>query len=555
MNKKDKIFIAAAWPYANGSLHLGHVAGLIGADIIARYFRLHGADVLYVSGSDCHGTPIAVAAEKAGVAPAEIAAKYHKEFVETLIHGLHFSYDNYTTTTTENHKNVVQDLFLKLYNKGYIYLKAEKLPYCKKCDKFLPDRFVEGICPICGFNGARGDQCDNCGNLLNAIDLKESRCKTCGEAPEWRETEHFFLKFEPFVKELKKRAKKLGDKWRPNAKNFTLQLLEQGFHDRAITRDTDWGIEIPLPGYETKRIYVWFEAVSGYLSASIEHSNNKNEPDLWKEFWQNDKATHYYVHGKDNIPFHTIIWPAILLGAGDLHLPDVIVSSEYLTLEKKQFSKSRNWMISLPDFLAGFDADTLRYYLVVSGPENADADFSWKDYAAKVNNEMIANFGNLVNRTLTQIKKNFEAGLEPPKSLTKEDKALLRAAEDSFDGVGDLIAAVKFREALQKVFELIAETNKYLNVNEPWKRIKENKDDAGRSLFVAGQIIKCVGVLVEPFLPEAARKIKDVLGVADADFIWQYPALKTIVVGDIVPLYKKIEQVQVDAELDKLGGA
>jgi len=352
---------------------------------------------------------------------------------------------------------------------------------------------------------------------------------------------------------LKKRAAEQGDKWRPNAKNFTLQLLEQGFHDRAITRDTDWGIEIPLPGYETKRIYVWFEAVSGYLSASIEYSNNKNEPNLWKEFWQNDKAIHYYVHGKDNIPFHTIIWPAILLGASDLHLPDVIVSSEYLTLEKKQFSKSRNWMISLPDFLTGFNADTLRYYLVASGPENADADFSWRDYAAKVNNEMIANFGNLVNRALSQIKKNFAGGLEAPKNFTKEDKALLKAAEDSFNSVGDLIAAAKFREAVQAVFALIGETNKYLNANEPWKRIKEDKDDAGRSLFVAGQIIKCLAVLVEPFLPEAARKIKDVLYIADVEFVWQYPKLGAITVGELTPLYKKIEQEQVNEELSKLG--
>ena len=547
------IFIAAAWPYANGSLHLGHVAGLIGADIIARYFRLHGDEVLYVSGSDCHGTPIAVEAEKQGVHPSIIADKYHEEFRETLIDGLNFSYDNYTRTTTENHKKVVQDLFLKLHDKGYIYTKTENLPYCPNCRRFLPDRYIEGTCPKCDFNNARGDQCDNCGNLLNPIDIIKPRCKTCGNEPEWRDSEHFFLKFSPFAKELKKRAEKLGDGWRVNAKNFTIQLLEQGFNDRAITRDIEWGIEIPLPGYETKRIYVWFEAVCGYLSASIEHSNDINEPDKWKNFWQNKKAIHYYVHGKDNIPFHTIIWPSILLGAGDLHLPDIIVSSEYLTLEHKQFSKSRHWMISLPGFLAGFDADTLRYYLVVCGPENSDADFSWTDYASKVNNEMIGNFGNLVNRVLSQVKNNFSEKLVKPKKFEQEDKVLLDLAESTFVTVGVAIREAHFRDGIREIFKLVDATNKYLNDSAPWKKIKENRDDAERALFVGTQIIKCLAILIEPYLPLSSDKILTMLNLKKNELTWQYPELADIAVGEIVPLYKRIEPEQVDNERRKLG--
>lgn len=547
------ILIAAAWPYANGSLHLGHVAGLLGADILARYFRLNGDDVLYVSGSDCHGTPIAVEAEKQGVPASEIANKYHEEFKKTLIDGLSFSYDNYTKTTTENHKKVVQDLFLKLYKKGYIYTKTEKLAYCSNCERFLPDRYIEGVCPKCDFNNARGDQCDNCGNLLNPIDLKKPRCKICGGEPEWRDSEHFFLKFSPFADELKKRAEKLGDSWRVNAKNFTIQLLEQGFNDRAITRDTDWGIEIPLSGFETKRIYVWFEAVCGYLSASIEHAENINEPDKWKEFWQNKKAVHYYVHGKDNIPFHTIIWPAILLGAGDLHLPDIIVSSEYLTLEHKQFSKSRHWMISLPDFLANFDADTLRYYLVVSGPENSDADFSWSDYASKVNNEMIGNFGNLVNRVLSQVKNNFPDKLVKPRNFEREDKEILKSAEAAFKTVGQAISEAHFRDGLKEIFKLVDAANKYLNDAAPWKKIKENREDAARSLFVGTQVIKCLAVLIEPYLPTSAKKIQLMLNVEKTDLSWKYPAPMNTVVGEIATLYKRIEPEQVADEKAKLG--
>ena len=383
--------------------------------------------------------------------------------------------------------------------------------------------------------------------------MKKPRCKICNHEPEWRDSEHFFLKFSPFAKELKKRAEKLGDSWRVNAKNFTIQLLEQGFNDRAITRDTDWGIEIPLPGFETKRIYVWFEAVCGYLSASIEYSNSINEPNKWKEFWENKKAMHYYVHGKDNIPFHTIIWPSILLGAGELHLPDVIVSSEYLTLEHKQFSKSRHWMISLPDFLAGFDAETLRYYLVVCGPENSDADFSWVDYASKVNNEMIGNFGNLVNRVLSQVKNNFPEKLNQPKKFGAEDKILLDLAESTFKSVGEAIVKAHFRDGIREIFKLVDAANKYLNDAAPWKKIKESKEDAERSLFVGTHVIKCLAILIEPYLPSSAEKIQQMLNLEKSDSTWQYPKLEDIVVNEIAPLYKRIEPEQIENEKAKLG--
>ncbi|MFA5421084.1 MAG: methionine--tRNA ligase, partial [Patescibacteria group bacterium] len=395
MNRK--ILIASAWPYANGSLHLGHVAGLIGADVLARYFRLKGDDVLFVSGSDCHGTPIAVEADRQGISPVEISEKYHKEFKDNFLNGLSFSFDNYTKTNTENHYRVIQEMFLKLYNEGHIYEKEEELPYCPKCEKFLADRYIEGECYMCGFSSARGDQCDNCGNLIDTKKLINPKCKICGTTPEWRKTKHFFLRLSAWEKEILSFVEN-SKGWRQNAKNFSQEFIKNGLHDRAITRDTEWGIPLPLEGYEGKRIYVWFEAVLGYLSASKEHSDN------WADFWQNDKALHFYFHGKDNIPFHSIILPIILMSYGGLHLPDRMFSTEYLNLENKQFSKSRRHAVWLNDFLAEFDSESLRYYLILNGPETADANFSWSDYMAKTNNELIGNFGNLVFRVLSFVK-------------------------------------------------------------------------------------------------------------------------------------------------------
>lgn len=549
--KKRHILIAAAWPYANGSLHLGHVAGLIGADILARYFRLNGDNVLYVSGSDCHGTPIVLEADRLKTTPEKIAAKYHEEFIKTLVAGMAFTYDNYTTTTTENHKQVVQELFLKLYNDGNIYKKTEELPYCVQCARFLPDRYIEGECPICHFADARGDQCDNCGTLTNTKELIKPKCKICGSAPEWRESEHFFLKLTAWQEQLKAWVKD-STGWRLNAKNFTLKFLNQGLIDRAITRDTEWGIEIPLPGYESKRIYVWFEAVSGYLSASKEWAQKIGKPEAWQDFWKNDEALHYYVHGKDNIPFHAIIWPAILLGQKNLHLPDRIVSSEYLTLEKKQFSKSRRWAVWLPDFLAEFDYETLRYYLVINGSETSDADFSWSEFATRTNSELIGTFGNFVFRVLSFINKNFPEGISFPKKLNNKEAEFIELTEKTFSLTATALEAGRFREALRFVFTLIEQGNKYINDCAPWKTIKTDKVQAATDLAVAAQVIKSLAILIRPFLPTSSDKIAQSLGFDVNTFKWSYPEENLIKVFDPEPLYKRIEEDDVKKQLDFL---
>lgn len=565
MNKK--IFIGLAWPYANGSLHLGHISSFIGADIIARFHRLNGDDVLFVSGSDCYGTPIAVEAAEKGIKPSVIADRYHAEFQENLIDGLGFSYDIYTKTTTDHHTKVVQELFLDLYKKGFLYTKTEKALFSPLLNRFLPDRFVEGGCPKCSYDGARGDQCDECGTLLDPLELKNPRINpkilkregTLNEDDlrlEVRESEHFYLKLTALQKTLEEWVEKTSGPWRANARSFAKSFLKQGLHDRAITRDTDWGVPIPLPGYESKRIYVWFEAVTGYLSASKLWANEKGTPDAWKEFWKNDDAVHYYVHGKDNIPFHTIIWPALLLAEGGLHTPDRIVSSEYLNLEGKQFSKSRGWGVWVPGFLDAFDPETLRYFLVVNGPETSDANFVWSEYAKLVNGELIGTFGNLVNRVLSFSKSKFPDGLRFTGKLDEESVDLLKLAEDAFPKVGELIKEGKFRAAFKVVLDVAEHGNRFVHKKEPWQKIKDEtkREEVEADLAVVVHLVRTLAVLVNPFLPKTSEKIYSFLGLSIQDVVWTYPKPnETQKVANVLPIFRKIEDAEIDEQNARLG--
>jgi methionyl-tRNA synthetase len=549
INKGKNIFIGAAWPYANNSLHLGHVSALIGSDILARYFRQSGADVLFVSGSDCHGTPIVVAAEEQNIEPREIALKFHKEFRQNLIDGLSFTYDNYTNTLTDHHKKVVQEIFLKLYEQGDIYTKVETLPYCPKCDRFLPDRYIEGTCPKCGYKNARGDQCDECASLLDPKDLINPRCKVCQTTPEFRESEHFFLKLSKYQSQIEDLLKH-AENWRVNAKGFTAKLLKEGLRDRAITRDTKWGIPIPVEGYEDKRIYVWFEAVSGYLTGSVEYSHVLGSPDLWKKFWENEKAYHYYVHGKDNIPFHTIIWPAILMANGGLNLPNAIISSEYLTLEKKQFSKSRNWAVWLPEFLENFNGEYLRYILTANGSETSDADFSWKEFQERVNKELIGNFSNFIYRTLQLIENNFDSKLEANLELNEKQTEFIEKAIISYENSGNLIENGHFREALKVIFELAESGNKFLAETEPWKKIKENKSEAEKDLLTCYLVIYQFSALIKPFLPQTSDNLTKITGRISDEWAFEKP--NTVKLNKSFPLFKRIEDEEIEREISKL---
>ena len=553
-NTARNVFIGGAWPYANSSLHLGHAAALLPGDVIARYHRQNGDNVLYVSGSDCFGTPISLSAQAKGVEPRAIADAYHTEFKETFS-SLGFSYDLYTRTDTLNHREVVQELFLDLFAKGLIYPKTADALYSPHLARFLPDRYVVGGCPKCGAH-ARGDQCESCGTPLDALELVDPKinpqslahAETLSDEDrrlEVRPSEQFYLRLSAFEGYLKEWTAKTAGAWRTNARTFTESFLRGGLYDRAITRDTDYGVPIPIEGYEDKRIYVWFEAVSGYLSASKLWAKQRGDKGLWKAWWESGDAIHYYVHGKDNIPFHTVLWPAIIEGAGSLHAPDVIVSSEYLSVDGAKFSKSRGNAAALDALIAQFGQDALRYYLIANGPEASDSNFSLSEFEAKVNGELIGTFGNLVHRTLSIAGKHFRGGLWQPEALDEESQELLDDARAAFPKIGTLIEAGKLRAAWKEILELAAQGNRYIDAKAPWKKVKvpELHHEAEASLAVLINLIHALARLIAPFLPNSATHICASLGVNSECEEWAFPEVRTKhrVRTDITPLYQRIE--------------
>jgi len=550
----ERIFIGVAWPYANSPLHIGQIAGAyLPPDIFARYHRLKGNEVLMVSGSDQHGTPITIRAEQESKKPAEIAGKYHKQFLESW-QQFGISFDLFTTTGTANHEEVAQDIFLTLLDKGYIYKDKVSQPYCPKCRRFLPDRYIEGICPHCEYEGARGDQCDQCGRPLNPIELVEPRCGVCGAAPEFRESEHFFLKLSAFEDRLLTWLKRQKH-WKLNVYNFTLSYLENGLKDRAITRDIAWGVPLPIQGFDGKRLYVWFEAVIGYLSASKEWAKNNKSSDKWREFWQGEARSYYFI-GKDNIPFHTIIWPAMLMGYGGLNLPYDVPANEYLTIEGRKLSSSRNWAVWLPDYLSRYDPDPLRYLLSVNMPENGDTDFSWREFVRRNNDELVATYGNLVQRVLTFIYRHFDGMVPSPVKLDSSSQDLMAKAEETLRVMDGLLYQCRFKEAIWTAMSLAQESNRYLEEKSPWKIIKEDKQAAADSLYVALYVIACLKTALYPFLPFSSQKLHRMLGFEGniEDYGWQPLAPKH---GQKLmppePLFVKLDEEIIAEETARLG--
>ena len=549
----ERIFIGVAWPYANGSLHLGHVAGAyLAPDIFARYHRLKGNEVLMVSGSDQHGTPITVRADQERKKPEEIAARYHQEFLQSW-QKLGISFDLFTTTGTQNHRQQVQDIFLTLHKKGYIYKDTMALLYCSSCQRFLPDRYVEGTCPYCHFEGTRGDQCDSCGKPLNPVDLVDPHCRICGAFPEVKESEHFFLRLSAFNEQLLAWVSEQSH-WRPNVLNFTVSLLKEGLKDRAITRDIEWGVPVPMSGFDDKRIYVWFEAVIGYLSASKEWAESCGDEEKWRDFWQGDAKSYYFI-GKDNIPFHTIIWPAMLMGYEGLNLTYDVPANEFLTLEGRPLSTSRNWAVWLPDYLERYEPDPLRYFLSASMPESGDTDFSWREFVRRNNDELVATYGNLVHRVLTFTYRNFEGAVPSPGERDERDEALLVKVEDAFAAMDRLRYNCRFREAMRTAMSLAQETNRYLDDKSPWKRIKEDRQGSATSLYVALVAISGLKTLLYPFLPFSSQKLHRLLGFEGRmeDTSW---ALTPLPAGQKLappePLFVKLEDKIAAEEAAKL---
>lgn len=539
------IFIGGAWPYANGSLHLGHVAALLPGDILARYYRQKGEKVLYVSGSDCNGTPISIRANQENTTTESIANRYHEEFVECF-QKLGFSYDLYTRTDAKHHHKSVQSIFLKLLENGYLYKKTIDQAYCETDQQFLPDRFVEGLCPNCGAK-ARGDQCDNCSAILDPLDLIDKRCKICGDQPIIKETEHFYFSFSQFQKKLETFVEKAQQEnsWRENAISLTTRYLKEGIPDRAVTRDLPNGVEVPIPGFEGKKIYVWIEAVAGYLTASIEWAKQNHEN---IEDWWNKDTISYYIHGKDNIPFHSVIWPAILMGLNNSALPTHIVSNEYLTLEKRKLSTSQNWAVWVPYILEKYDADSIRYFLTINAPENRDTDFSWREFVFSHNSELLGAYGNFVNRTLKFIEKSYD-GKTPEGKINLEIKAKIRQL---YEEVGSLIMNAHFKKSLENIFEFVRYANKYFDEQKPWIQINEEKSLCDQTMANCIYIISNLAQLLHPFLPFSSQNVKEMLGLSELS--WEEIEISSISTKEIKPLFKRIDLVRIEEELERLNG-
>jgi methionyl-tRNA synthetase len=589
------ILVAAAWPYANSQIHVGNVTGsYLPADIFARYQRLAGNRVILVSGSDAHGTPVTVRADADGTTPVEVYQRFHAGFLD-LFQKLGLTYDLFTSTHTENHFKVSQSIFLALKDNGYLYTEKQQQWYSAAQRRFLPDRYVEGTCYICGYNNARGDQCDNCGSLLDATQLIDPRSKIDGSTPELRETEHFYLdlgKLQPYIVDFLHGKESF---WRPNVMRQSLgQIQAEDLHGRAITRDLDWGIPVPVEGWEGKCLYVWFEAVIGYLSAAVEWAEINGEPQAWHDWWYNPESRSYYFIGKDNIPFHAVIWPAQLKGAGEafgklfegqgganLNLPYDVPANEFMNLEGQKISGSRNWAVWALDFLTRYDPDPLRYYLTANMPENRDTDWDWTGFLHSNNGELVATWGNLANRVLSFAYRHWEGHVPDPGELRPQDLELLATIDEGFKTVGGHLEAVHLRLALAEAIRLATEVNKYLDVCAPWFSIKTDKQSAAASIFTALRAIDSLKVLLAPFLPFTCERLHAYLGYTrplfgeqlvqtcsdtlgahtvlrylpgDANGRWepsQLPAGQAL--QQPAPLFKKLDEGIVDQERSRLG--
>jgi methionyl-tRNA synthetase len=585
----EKILVCTAWPYASGDRHIGHLASYVPPDIFARYQRLIGNDVLMVSGSDSHGTPITVRADAEGVTPREIFERYHARFLDTFQRA-GISYDLFTHTDTENHHRIAQDIFMACLNNGYLYKEKQRQLYSESEGRFLPDRYVEGTCPICGYNDARGDQCDNCGNLLDPIELINPRSKIDGSTPVIRETEHFFLDLPKLTGRLEAYLNDDKEHWRLPVLNFSRGYLKKGLKGRAITRDIEWGIPVPLPGYEEKRLYVWFEAVMGYFTASIEWAHNVGQPEKWKEWWYDPSAKTYYFMGKDNVIFHTIIWPGELMAIGNLYeddptktlnLPYNVAANEFLNMESKKLSTSRNWVISAPDILERYDPDAVRYYMTAIAPETRDADFTWEEFVRRNNDELVATWGNLANRVLSFAYRQFEGRVPQPGEMDDLDRNVLAEAEAGFQSVGDLIGSLRLKAGLEEAMRIARAANVYLDQKAPWFQIKQSREAAATSVYVTLRVIDNLKMLLSPFLPFTCQRLHEMLGYEGQIFGRQctqtftetershtalcYDASQAtgwwepsrLPAGQALrqpsPLYKKLDEDTVEKELARMG--
>jgi methionyl-tRNA synthetase len=553
-----KVLVTCAWPYVNYMPHLGTLVQVLSADVVARYYRLKGEDVVMVSGSDEHGTPIEVEAVRLGISPKQLTDKIHAKVVE-LFKKWGFSFDNYTRTENPIHKEFVQAYQMKIYNNGYIFTQETEMLYCEKCSRFLPDRFVEGKCPYCGYETARGDQCDACGRLLDPTFLIEPYCTICKSKPIIKKTKQWYF-------DLPKFSEKLNDyinnnKELPaNARNFSLNLIKEGLKPRAMTRDVNWGIPAPFPGAEGKTFYVWFENVLGYISATVEYFRNRGEPEKWKEYWFNKEAKTLYFVGKDNIPFHVIIFPALLLASGeDYNLPWNVPATEFLQFKGERASKSRRIGIWIDEALEVFPADYWRFFLMATRPETKDTNFSWELFIEKINSDLNDTFGNFIHRTLAFMNAQFNGEVPQPEALDEDDKQILETLKEKVETVAKEIEDCGLQSAANTMISISRMGNQYLNEKEPWNLIKKDREKAASIIYVAAQIVKALAIVSAPFIPFAAEELWKTLNLPGSVHEQKWDeALKPLPANHKIakakPLFQKIEAngQELDEMLEKV---
>ena len=548
------IIVTSALPYANGPLHLGHLAGAyLTADFFVRYNRLKGEDVLFICGSDEHGVPITIAAEKEGVSPQDIVDRYH-EWNKDTFQKMGISFDYYGRTSSAVHHEISQEIFTELYEKGFFKLKSEELFYDESTQMFLPDRYVKGECPNCGYGEAYGDQCEKCGNSLNPTELINPVSALSGETPVRKETQHWYMPLGEMQDKLESWIK-TREHWKPNVMGQIKSWLQEGLNDRAATRDLNWGVPVPLEGADGKVLYVWFEAPIGYISATKEWAQQSNNPEAWKKYWKNDEAKLYHFIGKDNIVFHCIMFPIVLMEHGNFILPENVPANEFLNLEGKKLSTSRGWAVWLHDYLEHFEADYLRYALGVTLPESKDSDFSWKDFQNRVNNELVAVFGNFVNRASSFIEKYANSMVPPLVDPQPIDVKMLGAIDTQRQKIEFAYEHFRFREVVQEGMQLARLANKYFTDTEPWKTRKTNETACFNSLHVSIQVVAALSVLMEPILPESMKMLRHQIGLSDSTK-WSEISASMLTVGQSLQvatlLFQKIEDESIQLELDKL---
>jgi len=551
--KKSKFLVTSALPYANGDLHIGHIAGAyLPGDVFVKFLRMKGEEVLYFCGSDEHGAPISIKAEAEGKTPQQIVEFYHKRMEEDFA-GLGIEFDNFSGTAREPHHKLSQEFFLNLLQKGHISTQESEQYYCAKCNRFLADRYVEGVCPHCGADGARGDQCDACGKLMDSVGLQEPQCKICGATPEVRSTKHWMFDLPAFVPKLRQWLES-RENWKENILRFILGLVDEGLKKRAVTRDIDWGVPVPIEGAQGKVLYVWFDAPIGYISSSIEYFARIGNSDGWQDFWKNPETKLIHFIGKDNNIFHAIFWPAMLMGqeAGYI-LPHDIPANEFLNLEGSKLSTSKNWAIWVRDFLAEFDGELLRYYIARIAPEHKDSDFAWKDFQAKVNGELANILGNLANRVFSFAQKNFAGKISRPCVLDEKAQAVLDEALLITKQMDENYRGYHLRRNAEMGMNIARLGNKYFDESAPWKSVKTDKACAEQSLYVCSELLRIFSVVFAPILPKACVRLRAMMSL-EADFVWQdlHKTQADYAFGQVVPLFPRIEDEKIQAQMDKL---